>query len=202
MAAIGRNIAGMHQQSWMATIAFAVIAFLGGYFAAWRGPASGQGAVRSESSVDRSATCFFSPGGGCTSAITSEISSAKRSIELQGFTFTSPAIAAALIAAHRRGVQVQVVLDAGAAGDFRTQVQELLRAGVPVSVDSKHAAAHSKVILIDTRTLITGSFDFTPAAETDNVENILILHDQPKLQSAYEDNFRTHLAHSDPFDDK
>ena len=192
----------MHQQSWMATIAFAVIAFLGGYFAAWHGPASGQGAAHSESSVDCSATCFFSPGGGCTSAITSEISSAQRSIQLQGFTFTSPSIAAALIAAHRRGVQVQVVLDAGATGDFRTQVQELLRAGVPVSVDSKHAAAHSKVILIDTRTLITGSFDFTPAAETDNVENILVLHDQPKLQSAYEDNFRTHLAHSDPFDDK
>lgn len=196
------TIPAMHQQSWMATIAFTVIAFIGGYFAAWHGPAAGRGADRPAAALDSSANCFFSPGGGCTSAVTSEIASAQHSIQLQGFTFTSPQIATALIDAHRRGVQVQLLLDAGATGDYRTQAQELLRAGVPISVDAKHAAAHSKVILIDARTLITGSFDFTPAAETDNVENVLILHDQPRLQSAYEANFRAHLAHADPFDDK
>lgn len=189
----------MHQPSWVATIVFAVIGFIGGYVAAWHGPSAGMGATRAEP-VDTSAQCFFSPDGGCSRAITAEIAAAKHSIQLQGFTFTSPQIAAALIEAHRRGVDVQVLLDAGAAADYRTQLQQLLQAGISIHVDAKHAAAHSKVVLVDTRTLITGSFDFTSAAETDNVENVLILHDQPRLQSAYEENFRSHLAHSDRFD--
>lgn len=190
----------MQQQSWVAAILFAVIGFMGGYFAAWHGPAAGMGASRPALPIDTSSQCFFSPNGGCTGAIAAEIAMAKHSIQLQGFTFTSPQIAAALIAAHRRGVDVQLLLDAGAAADYRTQIQRVLQAGIPIYVDAKHAAAHSKVILIDTRTLITGSFDFTPPAETDNVENLLILHDQPRLQSAYEENFRSHLAHSERFD--
>jgi phosphatidylserine/phosphatidylglycerophosphate/cardiolipin synthase-like enzyme len=192
----------MQQQSWVTTIAFAVIAFIGGYFAAWHGPSSGMGATPRDSTLDDSARCFFSPDGGCTRAVTAEIAAGQHSIQLQGFTFSSPEIASALMDAHRRGVDVKLLLDAGAAGDFRAQAQALVRAGIPVFVDGKHAAAHSKVILIDTRTLITGSFDFTSAAENDNVENVLILHDQARLQSAYADNFRAHLAHSEPFDVK
>lgn len=190
----------MHQQSWVAAISFAVIGFIGGYFAAWHGPSAGMGATPANPPLDTSAQCFFSPDGGCTRAVTSEIAAARHSIHLQGFTFTSPEIAAALTDAHRRGVDVQLLLDAGAAADYRTQVQQLHQAGIPVYVDSKHAAAHSKVVLVDTRSLITGSFDFTPAAETDNAENLLILHDQPRLQSAYENNFRSHLSHSEPLD--
>lgn len=196
------NIGKMQQQSLVATLGFAVIAFLGGYFAAWHGPSLGLGATPQTVSLDESAQCFFSPGGGCTSAVVAELAGAKHSIQLQGFTFSSPEVAAALIDAHRRGVDVKVLLDAGAAGDFRTQAEAIMRAGIPVLVDAKHAAAHNKVILIDTRTLITGSFDFTSAAETDNAENVLIVHDQPRLQSAYANNFRAHLRHSDAFDIK
>lgn len=190
----------MQQQSWVATLVFVIIAFVGGYFAAWHGPSTGQGATPAGHSVDRTAQCFFSPNGGCTRALTSEIAAARHSILLQGFTFTSSEIGRALVEAHRRGVDVQLLLDSGAAADYRDQLQLLLQAGVPIYVDTKHAAAHSKVVLIDTRTLITGSFDFTSAAETDNVENLLILHDQPRLQSAYEENFHAHLAHSERFD--
>jgi phosphatidylserine/phosphatidylglycerophosphate/cardiolipin synthase-like enzyme len=190
----------MHQQSWVAAIAFAVIGFIGGYFASWHGPSAGMGATQAVPPLDTAAQCFFSPDGGCTRAVTSEMAGARHSIHLQGFTFTSPQIATALMEAHRRGIDVQVLLDAGAAADYRTQVQQLHQAGIPIYVDAKHAAAHSKVVLIDTQTLITGSFDFTPAAETDNAENLLILHDQPRLQAAYEDNFRSHLTHSEPLD--
>lgn len=190
----------MHQQSWVATLVFVIIAFVGGYVAAWRGPATGRGAERAAASLDGSAQCFFSPDGGCTRAIVGEIASARHSVRLQGFTFASPQIAGALLDAKRRGVDVQLLMDAGAAADDRADLQPLLRAGVPIYVDGKHAAAHSKVVLIDTRTVITGSFDFTTAAETDNAENLLIVHDQPRLQSAYEENFRTHLVHAERFD--
>lgn len=190
----------MQQQSWMTAVLFAVIGFVGGYLAAWHGPAAGIGATPAPASMDRAAHCFFSPDGGCTRAVASEIAAARHTIHLQGFTFTSPQIAGALTDAHRRGVDVQVLLDAGAAADYRGQVLQLQQAGIPIRVDGRHAAAHSKVVLIDAGTLITGSFDFTSAAETDNAENLLILHDQPRLQAAYEDNFRSHLSHSEPLD--
>jgi phosphatidylserine/phosphatidylglycerophosphate/cardiolipin synthase-like enzyme len=191
----------MHQQSWLATCLFAVIAFGGGYLAAWHGPAAGRGEAGGPS-PDRSARCFFSPGGGCTAAVLAEIAAAQHSIELQGYSFTSEPIATALIQACRRGVDVRLLLDAASTGDNRTQAIRAREAGASVYLDGKHGLAHNKIILIDHRILITGSFDFTSEAEDQNAENILILHDQPKLQAAYEENFGAHWSHAERFDAK
>jgi phosphatidylserine/phosphatidylglycerophosphate/cardiolipin synthase-like enzyme len=67
---------------------------------------------------------------------------------------------------------------------------------VPVFIDSEHSVAHNKIMLIDGATIITGSFNFTNAAESRNAENLLIIRDHPKLAAAYAENFRLHLAHS------
>jgi len=48
-------------------------------------------------------------------------------------------------------------------------------AGIPVYIDLKDAIAHNKFMIIDRNTLITGSFNFTKAAEGKNSENLLIL---------------------------
>ncbi|HEY2587943.1 MAG TPA: phospholipase D family protein [Tepidisphaeraceae bacterium] len=191
----------MQQQSWLATCVFAVIAFAGGYMAAWHAPAAGQGS-RAEVGPDRAGRCFFSPRGGCTTAVVAEVAAAQHSIELQGYSFTSEPIATALIQARRRGVDVRLLLDAAATGDDRRQAIRAREAGASVYLDGKHGLAHNKVILIDHRTLITGSFDFTAEAEDQNAENVLILHDQPKLQSAYEENFQAHWAHGERFEGK
>ena len=94
---------------------------------------------------------------------------------------------------------MRLVLDAALTSENRAEAQSLVRAGVPVYLDARHAAAHNKVILIDEQTLLVGSFDFTQAAEESNADNLLILRDQPQLQSAYEDDFRKHLSHSERF---
>ena len=54
---------------------------------------------------------YFSPNGGCTDAITNAIASAKQSIHVQAYSFTSAPIAKSLVDAHRRGVNVKVILD-------------------------------------------------------------------------------------------
>ena len=54
---------------------------------------------------------FFSPKGGCTEAIIGELGKAKKTVLVQSYSFTSAPIAQALVAAHKRGVAVQVVLD-------------------------------------------------------------------------------------------
>ena len=47
-----------------------------------------------------------------------------------------------------------------------------------VKIDSQHAIAHNKVMVIDAETVITGSFNFTKAAEDNNAENLLVIHDK------------------------
>ena len=74
----------------------------------------------------------------------------------------------------------------------------LAHAGIPVRIDAVHAIAHNKVMVIDGETVITGSFNFTTAAEQHNAENLLVLHDQP-LAAHYETNWHHHAAHSQPY---
>jgi hypothetical protein len=55
----------------------------------------------------------------------------------------------------------------------------LVNKGVPVWIDSKHAIAHNKVMIIDGANVITGSFNFTKAAEKSNAENLVIIAGRP-----------------------
>ena len=138
---------------------------------------------------------YFSPHGGATAAIVAEIGRAKKDLRVAAYSFTSEKIALALIAAKARGVDVQVILDDGSAKDKRSQFKQVQAAGVLVYLDSAHAIMHNKVIIVDGSTLLTGSFNFSEAAEKSNAENLLILRGR-KLASAYGQDWTNHLKHS------
>ena len=142
---------------------------------------------------------FFSPHGGCTDAILCEINLAKSEIFLQAYSFTSQPIAQGLIRAQKRGVKISAVLDKSNRGRKYSAATFLKNMGIPVFIDDKHAIAHNKIMIIDSRVVITGSFNFTMAAENKNAENILILDDLPDLTRAYQENFQHHLRHSVPY---
>ncbi len=139
---------------------------------------------------------YFSPKGGCTDACVREIQAARQMIFVQAYSFTSAPIAKALTDAHARGVKVTVVLDKSQKGEKYTEADFVLQAGIPTYIDEKHAIAHNKIMLIDGRTIITGSFNFTKSAEESNAENLLVMHDMPQLYAAYQQNFQAHLGHS------
>ena len=71
----------------------------------------------------------------------------------------------------------------------------LLNHGVPTFFDAKHAIAHSKIMLIDGMTILTGSFNSTKAAEASNAENLLVIRGEPKLYAAYLENLEEHFGH-------
>ena len=54
-------------------------------------------------------------------------------------------------------------------------------------------------MVIDGRTVITGSFNFTKAAEEKNAENLLVISD-PDIAAKYTKNWQEHLAHSKPYE--
>jgi phosphatidylserine/phosphatidylglycerophosphate/cardiolipin synthase-like enzyme len=139
---------------------------------------------------------FFSPKGGCTGAVIEQINAAAHSIDVQAYSFTSAPIAKALVDAHQRGVVERVILDSSQRSEKYSSATFLRNAGIPTFIDDKHAIAHNKIILIDGQTIITGSFNFTKAAEESNAENLLIIKNKSKVYKAYEQNFTEHLGHS------
>jgi len=120
---------------------------------------------------------YFSPSSSPTAAIIETLDNAKESVHVQAYSFTSAPIAAALKRAHDKGVAVKVILDKSQVSEKYTSATFLTRAGIPVWIDSKHAIAHNKVMVVDGRTVITGSFNFTKSAEERNAENLLVIND-------------------------
>jgi phosphatidylserine/phosphatidylglycerophosphate/cardiolipin synthase-like enzyme len=111
---------------------------------------------------------YFSPKGGTTQAIIKEINDAKSEILVQAYSFTSSPIAKTLVDAHKRGVKVEAILDKSQRKESYTEATLLSNMKIPPYIDSKHAIAHNKIMIIDKTTVITGSFNFTKAAEEKN----------------------------------
>jgi phosphatidylserine/phosphatidylglycerophosphate/cardiolipin synthase-like enzyme len=144
---------------------------------------------------------YFSPDGGCTAAVVDNLNKATNTVLVQAYSFTSARIAKALVEAEKRGVKIQVILDKSQRREKYTEADFLLHAGVPTWIDAKHAIAHNKVIVIDSHTVLTGSFNFTKAAEENNAENLLVI-DDAALAKKYSDNWQKHLAHSEKYEGK
>ncbi|KAJ6645034.1 Phospholipase D [Pseudolycoriella hygida] len=120
----------------------------------------------------------FTPPAGCGSLIAKEISKAKDSIYVQAFGLTSKKIVEQLIQAKQNGVQVQVLLDRSNLHDKYSKMSELKRAGIEVFIDKVPGIAHNKVMIIDKNKVITGSFNFTNAADNKNAENVLLIENK------------------------
>ncbi len=154
--------------------------------------------VPAPASAPSSIEVYFSPRGGCTEAIVRELGNAQSSVLVQAYSFTSAPIAKALVAAHQRGVRVEVILDSSQKSDKYSAADFLANMGIPTRLDGQHAIAHNKVMIIDNRVVITGSFNFTRSAETSNAENLLVIRDAV-LAERYTANWLEHAAHSDPY---
>jgi phosphatidylserine/phosphatidylglycerophosphate/cardiolipin synthase-like enzyme len=116
----------------------------------------------------------FTPGNDCTGIIVTEIGKARKSIDVQAFVFTSTAIEQSLADAKTNGIDVKIILDKTEENKSAIWFREH---DIPVWIDYRPAISHNKVIIIDEYTVITGSFNFTVAAQERNAENVLIIHD-------------------------
>lgn len=131
-----------------------------------------------------------------TETVVAEIAAAKKQIHVQAYNFTSAPIARALIDASRRGVKVIVILDASNRAQKYSAADFLAHEGAETYIDSQHAIAHSKVMIIDDAVILTGSFNFTKAAEENNAENLIVIRNGA-VASSYEKNWQEHFAHSE-----
>jgi phosphatidylserine/phosphatidylglycerophosphate/cardiolipin synthase-like enzyme len=140
-------------------------------------------------------TTCFTPGQHCPDAMVHARNDAKRTILVQAYAFTSAPIAKALLDAHTQGIQVQVILEKSQRSEQYSSADFLANQGVPTMIDVNHAIAHNKVIVIDGEIVLTGSFNFTKAAQEKNAENLLIIQDST-LAAQYAQNWETRRQHS------
>ena len=142
----------------------------------------------------------FSPKSGGTETVVKAIGEARRSILVQAYSFTSAPIAKALVDAKARGVDVQVVMDKSQKSEKYTSATYIVNHDIPVRIDTQHAIAHNKIIICDELNVVTGSFNFTKAAEEKNAENVLVLRGNEALAKLYVKNWRAHWDHSQDYE--
>ncbi len=140
----------------------------------------------------------FTPTQNCTNLIVNAINQAKSQILVQAYSFTSVPIARAIINAHRKGVEVKVILDKSQYRPHGFSAAKLLTDyQIPTFIDYQFNIAHNKVIIIDNQTVVTGSFNFTRAAEERNLENVIIITDH-QIAKRYAANWHERFKQSKP----
>lgn len=127
----------------------------------------------------------FSPQQGAIDLVLRTINSAEKSIRVAAYSFTYPPIAEALVNAHRRGVDVKVVLDGKQREDKHSVFRYLKNNNIETRVNFSYAIMHHKFMIIDHKTLQLGSFNYTKSAEKRNAENVLVIREAPDILDAY-----------------
>jgi phosphatidylserine/phosphatidylglycerophosphate/cardiolipin synthase-like enzyme len=147
-------------------------------------------------------TVCFSPQGRCEQKLLHLIRNAEHSIFIQSYSFTSKKTVRALIQAHRRGVNIKLIVDRSLFDpkNHHSRISALLRAGVPAWVDNTVSIQHNKVMIVDKRWVETGSYNFTVSANRYNAENMLIIR-SPALAARYLTNWHHQQLVSTPASD-
>lgn len=112
------------------------------------------------------------------------IDSSQKTLDIAIYSLTDSKIGAAITRAHQRGVAVRVITDREqASGQYqKSLLKALVKAGIPVKVDTHSGLMHLKVTIADRKIATTGSFNYTKSAEQSNDEVFVVLRDEKAAQ--------------------
>ena len=119
---------------------------------------------------------WFSPDMNVADRIHALILGAERNIHVMAFNLTLDTISDAIQRQAAGGVEVRGLFDADQAQNQGSDISRLEEMGVEIVLDRNPRKMHHKVIVIDERIVITGSYNFSRNAEEQNDENVLIIH--------------------------
>jgi phosphatidylserine/phosphatidylglycerophosphate/cardiolipin synthase-like enzyme len=139
---------------------------------------------------------YFSPDDGVAARLLELIQGAEHSIYFLAYSFTSDGLADAMLERLQAGVTVSGVLESNQVNSNQGGEFERLRtAGMDIHLDGNPRSMHHKVIIIDERITITGSYNFSNNAEKVNDENVIIF-DSPHITAWFLDEFKRLYAGS------
>ncbi len=134
---------------------------------------------------------FTGQGSDLSEVIVGEINGAQDSIQAALYELDLPNVGQALLAAFRRGVKVQIVMDYGTAfpgpGKARDQaLQDLIDAGVAIRVlkgFGSYGIMHNKFAVYDGKLLETGSYNWTQSSNVNDYNNVIVRADAGLIAS-------------------
>ena len=156
------------------------------------GPKKIAGTPGPKASMDGTpAEIYFSPEDKPVIRILELVQGAQESINFLAYSFTSNDIGDAMMERAKAGVVVAGVMDDGQEKSTKvTEYDPFKQAGLDVRLDGNlDGLMHDKVIIIDQKIVITGSYNFTAAAETTNDENLVIIF-SPQVAAKYMQEFQ------------
>lgn len=129
----------------------------------------------------------FSPEAGAQTLVLKTLNSAQRSIRLAGYSFTSPEVVSALVAANRRGVDVRVLVDdrGNRSATSAAALRLLVATGIPNRTVSTYTIHHDKYIVVDATHTQTESFNYSRAAAQANSENVVVIWNNVTVAANY-----------------
>jgi len=140
---------------------------------------------------------YFSPGPDCRIAIEQAMETALDELLICVFTISDDRLSDAIQRAHRNGLTVRVISDNDKMEDKGNDVERLSLSGVDVRIDRSPEHMHHKFMVVDGRTVLTGSYNWTRSAETRNEENLVSI-DDPVLAGQFSDEFERLWGISEP----
>lgn len=117
------------------------------------------------------------------------IQNARRNIRFMAFSYTQPDMGNAMLERIKNGVTVEGVFETVGSDSEFSEMLPLHCAGGQMRRDGNPGFLHHKVIIIDNRIVITGSFNFSDSANTKNNENVIIL-DNADIAKRYLEEFQ------------
>jgi cardiolipin hydrolase len=134
------------------------------------------------------AEAYYSPGDDCYLAIKRQLGHARDSVAICVFTITDDRLADSILEAHSRGIAVRIITDNAKAEDLGSDVDRFERAGIPLRMDQSPFHMHHKFAILDSKTLLNGSYNWTRGAAHDNEENLIVI-DDPRLVTSFAKTF-------------
>lgn len=132
----------------------------------------------------------YSPNEGAEQLVLKVVDDAKKSIRVAAYSFTLPSFVRALVNAKKRGVDVRIAVDYKMNTEedryktARSAMNLVVNAGIPLRTVSAWPIHHDKFIVVDDKTVETGSFNFSTSA-TKSRENVLAIWNNPALAATY-----------------
>ncbi len=116
---------------------------------------------------------WFAPWDPLAQVLASIFDGTRRSLDAAIYTLTDDRVREAMLRAHHRGVAIRIIADDEKADDTGSDIHALRRAGVSVLLDASPGLFHHKFALLDDRSLVTGSYNWTRTGSEENQENLL-----------------------------
>lgn len=131
----------------------------------------------------------FSPQNHCSQTICDFLDKAEDSIQICVFTISDDSITKKITQCNDRGIKIKIITDNDKQYDRGSDINYLAGKGLEIKVDMSRHHMHHKFAIVDNKTVLTGSYNWTRSAEKFNQEN-LIITDSSNMVQLFKNEFK------------